>query len=56
MVFYRNCHAELKIVKTCDLVTQLAEAQSEKHLSRMLKALYHCQLLIVDELGYMTLD
>lgn len=42
--------------RACDLVTQLAEAQSEKHLSRMLKALHHCQVLIVDELGYMTLD
>jgi DNA replication protein DnaC len=42
--------------RACDLVTQLAEAQSEKHLSRMLKSLHHCQLLIVDELGYMTLD
>lgn len=42
--------------RACDLATQLAEAQSEKHLSRMLKTLHQCQLLIVDELGYMTLD
>lgn len=42
--------------RACDLATQLAEAQSEKNLSRMLKTLHHCQLLIVDELGYMTLD
>jgi DNA replication protein DnaC len=42
--------------RACDLATQLAEAQSEKHLSRMLKILHQCQLLVVDELGYMTLD
>ncbi len=42
--------------RACDLVTQLAEAQSEKHLSRMLKTLHQCQVLIVDELGYMTLE
>ena len=42
--------------RACDLATQLAEAQSEKRLSGMLHALHNCQLLVVDELGYMTLD
>lgn len=46
----------VKFKRACDLVTQLAEAQSEKHLSSMLKALHKVQLLVLDEIGYMTLD
>lgn len=46
----------VKFKRACDLVTQLAEAQSEKHLSSMLKSLHQCQLLIIDEIGYMTFD
>lgn len=42
--------------RACDLVTQLSEAKSEKHLSTMLKSLNKCQLLVLDELGYLTLD
>lgn len=39
-----------------DLVTQLSEAQSEKHLGSMLRALHNCQLLVVDEMGYISMD
>jgi DNA replication protein DnaC len=46
----------VRFYRACDLATQLAEAQSEKRLNGMLKALQKCQLLYVDELGYMTLD
>lgn len=42
--------------RASDLVTQLSEAQSEKHLSSMLNSLNKCQLLVLDELGYLTLD
>jgi DNA replication protein DnaC len=42
--------------RACDLVTQLSEAKSEKHLSSMLNSLNKCQLLVLDELGYLTLD
>ena len=42
--------------RACDLVTQLSEAQSDKHLSGMLKSLNKCQLLVLDELGYLTFD
>lgn len=42
--------------RACDLVTQLSEAMSEKQLSTMLKSLNKCQLLVLDELGYLTLD
>lgn len=46
----------VRFYRACDLATQLAEAQSEKRLNGMLKVLHKCQLLCVDELGYMTLD
>jgi DNA replication protein DnaC len=46
----------VRFYRACDLATQLAEAQSEKRLNGMLKAFQKCQLLCVDELGYMTLD
>jgi DNA replication protein DnaC len=39
-----------------DLITQLSEAKSDKHLAGMLKSLFKCQLLVLDELGYLTLD
>ena len=42
--------------RASDLVTQLSEAQSDKHLSSMLNSLNRCQLLVLDELGYLTLD
>lgn len=42
--------------RACDLVTQLSEAKSDKHLSAMLKSLNKCQLLLIDELGYLTFD
>jgi DNA replication protein DnaC len=40
----------VRFYRVCDLATQLAEAQSEKRLNGMLKALQKCQLLCVDEL------
>lgn len=46
----------VRFKRACDLVTQLSEAQSDRHLSTMLKSLNKCQLLVVDELGYLTLD
>jgi len=46
----------VRFCRACDLATQLAEAQSEKRLGGMLNALHKCQLLCLDELGYMTLD
>lgn len=46
----------VKFRRASDLVTQLSEAQSDKHLSSMLNSLNKCQLLLLDELGYLTLD
>lgn len=46
----------VKFRRACDLVTQLSEAQSEKRLGSMLKMLHSCQLLLLDEMGYLTMD
>ena len=46
----------VRFYRACELATKLSEAQSEKRLGGMLNTLHKCQLLCVDELGYMTLD
>lgn len=46
----------VRFYRACDLAARLSEAQTEKNLTGMLNALHKCQLLCVDELGYMTLD
>lgn len=46
----------VKFRRVNDLLTQLSEAQSDRHLNTMLKALLKCQLLILDELGYVSLS
>lgn len=46
----------VRFCRVNDLLTQLGEAKSDKHLNGMLKVLLKCQLLILDELGYITLD
>ncbi|MFZ1127485.1 IS21-like element helper ATPase IstB [Methanoregula sp.] len=42
--------------KVSDLVNQMTEAQNEGRLSRYIKSLNNCQLLICDELGYLHYD
>jgi len=46
----------VKFRKASDLVTQMTEAVSEKHLSQFMKNLNACDVLIVDELGYLAFD
>ena len=46
----------VKFRRACDLVTELSEAKSDKHLSAMLKSLNKCQLLLLDEMGYITME
>jgi DNA replication protein DnaC len=46
----------VKFRRACDLATQLAEAESEKRLGNMLKTLHSCQILVLDEMGYLTMD
>jgi len=42
----------VRFKRASDLVNQMTEAHNERQLSRYLKALNNCHLLICDELGY----
>jgi len=42
--------------RASDLVNQMSEAQNEQKLSRFIKSLNNCDLLICDELGYLNFD
>jgi len=46
----------VRFKKASDLVNQLSEAQNEKQLTRYIKSLNNCHLLICDELGYLNFD
>ena len=46
----------VRFTRASDLVNQLIEAQNERQLGRLLKTINNCQLLIVDELGYLSFD
>lgn len=46
----------VKFRRASDLVTQMTEAVSEKHLSQFIKNINACDVLIIDELGYLTFD
>jgi DNA replication protein DnaC len=46
----------VRFKRASDLVNQLNEAVSDKNMSKYLKVLNTCDLLIVDELGYLTFD
>lgn len=45
-----------RFLRVSDLLTMLAEANSEKRLGAMMKALLKVDLLALDELGYITLS
>jgi hypothetical protein len=47
---------EVDFKRASDLVNQLSEAQNERQLSRYIKAVNNCHLLICDELGYLNFD
>ena len=42
--------------RASDLVNQMSEAQNERQLSRYIKAINNCQVLVLDELGYLNFD
>ncbi len=46
----------VKFRRASDLVTQMTEAVSEKHLSQFIKNVNACDVLIIDELGYLSFD
>lgn len=46
----------VKFRRASELVNQMSEAQDSKNLSKFLKTINACDLLIIDELGYLTFD
>lgn len=46
----------VKFRRASELVNQMSEALNEKILCKYIKALNACDLLIIDELGYLTFD
>ena len=46
----------VRFKRASDLVNQMREAQNENQLSRYIKMLNSCHLLVIDELGYLHFD
>jgi DNA replication protein DnaC len=46
----------VRFKRACDMVNEMGEAQSEKALSAYIKTINRCQLLIVDEVGFLEYD
>lgn len=46
----------VKFQRASDLIHKMREAQSERRLTKLLKALQRCDLLIMDEMGYLSFD
>jgi DNA replication protein DnaC len=46
----------VKFWRVSDLIQKMREAQSELRLTKLLKALQRCDLLIMDEMGYLSFD
>lgn len=46
----------VKFKRAQDLVNEMSEAKSEKHLADYIRTLNRCQCLILDEVGYLNYD
>ena len=46
----------VRFKRASDLVNQMSEAHNERQLSRYMKTVNNCHLLILDELGYLNFD
>jgi len=46
----------VKFRRACDLINEMKEAKSEKHLMEYSRMMTRCSLLIVDEVGYLNYD
>lgn len=46
----------VKFRRASDLVNQMTEAASEKHLSQYIKSVNACDILLIDELGFLSFD
>jgi len=46
----------VRFKRACDLVNEMAEAKSDKHLAEYIRTLNRCQCLVLDEVGYLNYD
>ena len=46
----------VKFRRASDLVAQMTEASNEKQLSKFIKKINACSILVIDELGYLSFD
>jgi len=46
----------VRFKRAFDLINEMSEAKSEKRLTSYIKTLNRCQLLIIDEIGYLPYD
>ena len=46
----------VKFKRASDLVNEMSESRSEKHLADYIRTLNRCQCLILDEVGYLNYD
>jgi len=46
----------VKFKRASDLMNEMSEAKTDKHLSDYIRILNRCQLLILDEVGYLNYD
>jgi DNA replication protein DnaC len=46
----------VKFKRACDLVNEMKEAKSEKHLSDYTRMIVRCSMLIIDEVGFLDYD
>lgn len=46
----------VKFRRASDLVTQMTEVASEKYLSKYIKSVNSCDILFIDELGFLSFD
>jgi DNA replication protein DnaC len=46
----------VRFKRASDMVNEMAEAKSDKHLSDYIRTLNRCRLLILDEVGYLNYD
>jgi len=46
----------VKFKRACDLINEMKEAKTEKHLTDYSRTMTRCSLLIIDEVGYLNYD
>jgi len=46
----------VRFKRASDLVNEMAEAKSDKHLTEYIRTINRCSLLVLDEVGYLNYD